>query len=376
MLPLISRHHRRHALSISVRASRACRRIGAVGEYLLWLLAISGMLTAPLCSSQAVAVPASCRDAPSSLPCNAALLRCGTAPSVPVQGPGALESHSLPCVPISAEGEQTWPVPDGSWAPLKPHQGDRPLCCDAGLPSARTGGSLLSAADRDRFAPPGLGLTAVQGQDSSANKEKDKNTVEQGSPKHIFLVVPAFHVTYLQTFKPMTSREKFDEWLQGTYDPRGLGLYAFEAATLEHSSKDGFCGYGNGWGGYGKCFGATELDANISSFFGDFLFPVIMHQDPRYFRLGEGSFGKRVGYALSRVFVTHADSGRTVFFASALSGTVLGAAASNLYYPVQDRSFGHTVNRMGLDLGNTALFNAAAEFWPDISRKVHKVFGR
>ena len=209
--------------------------------------------------------------------------------------------------------------------------------------------------------------------DSKTGEQGSKSSSTEGSPKHIFLVVPAFNVTYMKTFKPMTPREKFQEWLQGTYDPRGLGLYAFESATLEHSSRDGFCGYGSGAGGYGKCFGATELDANISSFFGDFLFPVLMHQDPRYFRLGQGSFGKRIGYAISRVFITHADSGRAVFFASALSGTVIGGAASNLYYPAQDRGFRHTVNRIGLDLGNTALFDTAAEFWPDIARTLHQI---
>jgi hypothetical protein len=221
-----------------------------------------------------------------------------------------------------------------------------------------------------------MSLSVWNQQNSTAAQRDDKSSANQGSPKHIFLVVPAFHVAYQKTFKPLTSREKFNQWLQGTYDPRGLGLYAFEAATLEYSSKDGFCGYGKDEGDYLKCFAATEADANISSFFGDFLFPVIMHQDARYFRLGQGSFGKRVGYAMSRVFVTHADSGRTVFFASALSGTVIGAAASNLYYPVQDRGFGHSLSRVGLDLANTALFNVAAEFWPDIKERLSHAFGR
>lgn len=207
------------------------------------------------------------------------------------------------------------------------------------------------------------------------SQEKETNSsAEKSSPKHIFWVVPAFNVTYQTKFQPMTGRAKFDEWLDGTYDPRGLALYAFESATLEYSSNDGFCGYGQGWGGYGKCFGSMEADANISSFTGDFLFPVIMHQDPRYFRLGEGSFGKRLFYAISRVFITHSDSGHWVFYSSALSGTVIGAAASNLYYPAQDRGFGDSVSRAGLDLGNTALFNAAAEFWPDISHKLRRVF--
>ncbi|MDE3180181.1 MAG: hypothetical protein KGM47_11060, partial [Acidobacteriota bacterium] len=100
----------------------------------------------------------------------------------------------------------------------------------------------------------------------------------------------------------------------------------------------------------------------------------IMHQDPRYFRMGQGSFGRRLWYSVTRVFVTHSDSGRWVFDSSALSGTVVAAAASNLYYPVQDRGFGPSLQRAGIDLGNTALYNAAAEFWPDIKVKLQRLF--
>lgn len=210
---------------------------------------------------------------------------------------------------------------------------------------------------------------------SPAAPESPQSSAAKGSPGHIFWVFPAFNVNYGEKFRPLTPREKFDEWLPGVYDPEGLGVYAVESATLEYSSSDGFCGYGKGWDGYGKCFGSMELDANISSFFGDFLFPVIMHQDPRYFRLGQGSFGARLFYAVSRVFITHADSGRWVFYSSALSGTVLAAAASNLYYPRQDRGFGSSLDRAGIDLGDTALYNVSAEFWPDIKHKLYHAFG-
>lgn len=194
------------------------------------------------------------------------------------------------------------------------------------------------------------------------------------SPGHIFWVVPAFKVDYGHTFQPLTPKEKFKEWARGSYDPLGLSAGAFEAATIEHSSSDGFCGYGKGWGGYGECFGSLELDATNSSFIGDFLLPVVLHQDPRYFRLGEGSFGKRVWYSISRVFVTHSDSGQTVLYSSALSGTVIAAGLSNFYYPQKDRGFGLTLSRIGIDLANTALYNGAAEFWPDINHKLHRIF--
>lgn len=207
-----------------------------------------------------------------------------------------------------------------------------------------------------------------------------KNTTQKspsatsGSPGHIFWVVPAYKVDYSRNFKPLTPREKFDEWAETAYDPYGLGVGAFEAGTLEYSSPDGFCGYGVGLANYGKCFGSLELDAVDSSFIGDFVLPVLWHQDPRYFRLGKGSFGRRTWYAVTHVFVTLNDSGHPVFDSSALTGTVAAAALSNLYYPQQDTGFGHTMSRIGIDLGNTALYNFSAEFWPDIKHGLKKVF--
>ena len=197
---------------------------------------------------------------------------------------------------------------------------------------------------------------------------------DTGSVGHIFWVIPAFNVTCQGAFHPLTPHEKFGEWLEGTYDPRGLGWYAFLAATVEYSSKDGYCGYGRGWGGYGKCLGSMELEANTSSFLGDFLLPSLLHQDPRYFRLGRASVGVRVFYAVSRVFITHSDDGHWVFYSSALTGSAISAGLSNLYYPKSEVGWRPSLSRAGVDLGNTALYNLAAEFWPDIDNALHHVF--
>lgn len=206
------------------------------------------------------------------------------------------------------------------------------------------------------------------------NKKQYSSSATSGSPGHIFWVIPAYKVDYEHGFKPLTPKEKFQEWAQGAYDPLGLGAGAVEAGTIEHSSQDGFCGYGHGWAGYGECFGSLELDANVSSFIGDYALAVALHQDPRYFRLGKGPFPTRLWYVVSRVFVTYNDSGHTVFYTSALTGTVAAAAISNLYYPPQDRGFGHTMTRIAIDLGNTALYNGAAEFWPEVHHAIHRIF--
>lgn len=221
----------------------------------------------------------------------------------------------------------------------------------------------------------GISLWAQNKQNPAQDQQKPAvPSAANSSPGHIFWVVPAYKVEYGKDFKPLTSKEKFLEWARGAYDPLGLAVDGVEAATLEHSSTDGFCGYGGGWVGYGKCYGSLELDADVSSFIGDYALTTLLHQDPRYFRLGRGSFGKRLWYAVSRVFVTYNDSGRTVFYTSALSGTAIAAGLSNLYAPQQDRGFGHSMSRIALDLGNTALYNASAEFWADIDRKLHDIF--
>jgi hypothetical protein len=205
-------------------------------------------------------------------------------------------------------------------------------------------------------------------------KRKYSPSATTGSPGHIYWVIPAYKVDYQHNFKPLSPREKFQEWWEAVYDPLGLAAVAVEAGTLEYSSTDGFCGYGHGWGGYGECYGSMQLDANVSSFIGDYALTVLWHQDPRYFRLGKGSFGRRVWYSVSRVFVTYNDSGHTVFYSSALTGTAIAGAVSNLYYPPQDRGVSATISRVGLDLGNTALYNAAAEFWPEIHHAVNRIF--
>jgi len=203
-----------------------------------------------------------------------------------------------------------------------------------------------------------------QDQDQGATK---------GSPKHIFFIIPAYNVEYLKNVKPMSSHEKLQEWEDGAYDPIGLAAGATEA-LLEHSKKDGFCGYGSGMESYGKCYGSALLDSTWSSFMGDYLFPVWFHQDPRYFRLGEGSFATRAWYSFTRSFITRTDKGTWTFASGSLLGTAIAAATSNLYYPKQDRGLGLTMSRVGWDLGGTVIFNLEAEYWPDIKPWILRIF--
>jgi len=365
------------AFVMLISPGRAHRGKLQVGAHFVKLVAIGGALTATLYSQQR-APQIACPGVLDRGSCDTRSLHCDAPWSVPQSRVGSFQSSSFAHFPCwGSESKQNELAPACLRISSFPFFGEcRSDSCDTDLSAYRNGDRLASTQSVGRLFSPGRAADDLGGKSQGCQpvRKSTQSSAGQDSGKHIFWLVPAFHVSYLKQFRPLTPREKFDEWLQGTYDSRGLSLYALESATLERSSRDGFCGYGRGWGNYGKCFGSMELDANISSFFGDFLFPVILHQDPRYFRLGEGPLGRRAWYAVSRVFVTHADSGRTVFFTSALSGSVLAAAASNLYYPPQDRGFHNSINRMGIDLFDTALYNVAAEFWPDIKHKLGRTF--
>jgi len=200
-------------------------------------------------------------------------------------------------------------------------------------------------------------------------------TNANGSPGHIFFVLPAYHVEYLKNVPPLTPQEKWNEVVEETYDPMGLALSAAEVLMLEHK-KDGtgFCDYGSEIGGFSKCYGSALLDANISGVLGDYLFPVLLKQDPRYFRLGTGSVFSRTFYALTQgVIVTRDDDGGTSFDSSQLAGTIAAGFISNLYYPKADQGTSLTVSRIEIDLIGTAIGNLEAEYWPDID---HFLFHR
>ena len=62
-----------------------------------------------------------------------------------------------------------------------------------------------------------------------------------------------------------------------------------------------------------KRYGAGFADGLTASIFVTGLYPSLFHQNPRYYRLGDGDFSHRVGYAVTRILVTRQDSGRKAF---------------------------------------------------------------
>lgn len=170
----------------------------------------------------------------------------------------------------------------------------------------------------------------------------------------------------------MTAGDKFRLFVNNNIDPASYLSAAWDAGWAQLDRDDPQ--FREGASGYGRRYAAAVADNVQSDFFGIFLFPSIFHQDPRYFRMGQGSAKARLGHALAHRFVARSDSGEPMFNYSEWLGTASSKALGNLYHPGNPRGFGPTASRVGLSVSNGMAWDVLREFWPEIAHKIHLPF--
>ena len=168
---------------------------------------------------------------------------------------------------------------------------------------------------------------------------------------------------------PLTSGQKFK--LAAQY----LNPYTFVFVAAEagiNQARNHPEDYGQGAEGYGKRYGAGLADGLTDGLFVTGVYPSLLRQDPRYYRLGDGGFSHRTGYALTRILVTRQDSGRKAFNFSEVLGSFSSAALAVTYYPKSERDFSDVAERAGVQFAFDAGFNLLKEFYPEIERKIFR----
>ena len=183
----------------------------------------------------------------------------------------------------------------------------------------------------------------------------------------VVAVVPAFNVASFDDRTPLTPRQKFHIVWRTTLDPYSLIAPAAKSSIYNAAGLNS--GFGSGASGFFKRYGAAIADGASGRFFRTYAYPVLLHEDPRYFRLGNGLKKTRTWYSLNRVFVTRTDAGNSRFNWSKLLGSFTSSGLSNLYYPKENRGAGFTFTGVGLSYMGEASTNVVKEFWPDISAK-------
>lgn len=104
---------------------------------------------------------------------------------------------------------------------------------------------------------------------------------------------------------------------------------------------------------------AFRITAN---FFEKFAYATILRQDPRYHRSNKSGAGAKIGYAISRVFITQGDRSGDQPNISYLAGGLTAAAIANVWDREERRTVGKTFRRWGTHIGITMLSNILREF--------------
>jgi hypothetical protein len=196
---------------------------------------------------------------------------------------------------------------------------------------------------------------------TSIARERRQQGAPKPNPQTWWLVAPA-----TAPYRPLTRREKFHSFLHYSYSPYTLLGAAYDA-TWAQALGDPHK-YGGGMEGWGKRLGAATAGAETRSFFGTFFFPVLLHQDPRYFAMYKGPVPRRAFHAVSRVFVTRADDGRYIFNSSGMLTIAFTESLSMAWVPEDQRTAGHAFTRMLGDIQGDAVSYVLREFTPDFLR--------
>ena len=269
-----------------------------------------------------------------------------------------------------------------------------PMFCAAQAPAGSDSSQQQSQPPAQEQTPPGEQQQppAQQPQDKDPVKPSDQAESGQGkvqgtSNDRLFYALPNFLTLQgAHQLPPLSVKDKYKVVALGTFDIMEYPWWGVLSAIGQADNSEP--AYGQGWGAYAKRYGTLAGDSMVENFMVGAVFPSALHQDPRYYQLGQGSFFRRTGYSISRIFVTLSDSGHTQFNFSEILGAYTAACISTYtYHPRStfistpsnphefigsDRTFMNTVSTLGTQITLDTLTVVVKEFWPDIHRRMSK----
>jgi len=268
-------------------------------------------------------------------------------------------------------------IPDANQSAQQPATGAGQTAEQAPPPAKPSAGQPTQPADQNQS----------QGKGTQGAKDP-ANDVSGTSKDRLFFALPNFlTLENAGQVPPLTTGQKYKVVAQGSFDPIQIVWYGALSSLCQAQNCEP--GYGQGWAAYGKRYGAYAADGTIENFFVGAILPSVLRQDPRYFQSGHGSFFNRSYYAVSRIFVTRSDSGRSQFNYSEIVGAAIAAGISTYsYHPrrtfigynnkgvaqytASDRTLKNTASVWGTQVGWDTATLVVKEFWPDIRRKLKK----
>lgn len=180
------------------------------------------------------------------------------------------------------------------------------------------------------------------------------------------LTVFAKELPNAPSYQALTDQEKFQVFADDARSP--LTMATAGVAAGYNTSRNRM--YGSGVSGFGRNYAFAVTRQETTAFFGKYLFPTLLDQDPRYHPADGGNTFGRASYAASRVLITRSDSGKHVLNTSYLLGALVSSAIANTYRAPRYRGVGPTFSDWGSTVGGDAGMNLFREFWPQLGPKL------
>jgi hypothetical protein len=178
--------------------------------------------------------------------------------------------------------------------------------------------------------------------------------------------LPSLPQSTVVSTAPMSAGEKFGAWFRSRFlSPGAYTSAVFNGMWKELNDNDDFKKdtVGNYFADSMTRAARSYAAGTTNAFFEKALFASIFRQDPRYHRSGKTGAGAKIGYAVTRVFITQGDRcGCHQFNASFLLGGAAGAGVATLWERRERTGPMHTLSRYYNHIAVTALFNVIKEF--------------
>jgi hypothetical protein len=239
------------------------------------------------------------------------------------------------------------------------------------LPDAPTPVLMAMASPSDAEPVPQAGPAQQNSPattDDASQHQKAQEQIKEQEKQRVLGILPAFNISYRSDAVSLTRSQKMSLAFHSAVDPVTFAT-AFLVAGY-HEANDDDQGFGWGIKGYGKRSGAAYLDAFDGTMIGNGILPALLHQDPRYFRLGHGTVTHRLLYAMmTNVICKHDNTGKWEPNYSNVAGNIASGAISNYYYPADGSGVGQMFSNGMIVTAEGGIGSIFQEFWPDISRK-------
>jgi len=166
--------------------------------------------------------------------------------------------------------------------------------------------------------------------------------------------------------KPYTKLDKIDYAGHEEWSP--LTIFEASYSAGYEQLRDATPHYGHDKGAYGERLGAAAFRQGAYRLFGDGIFPALLHEDPRYYRVARGSLWYRSSHSVLQVVVNHRDDGSVGPNYSTVAGELVSNSLPLTFYPSGDVHTSTVVRGVAFSLLDDAALKLFREFLPDTLR--------